>query len=267
MPDVYSAVAELDEATQKRIAEVLEARGADPQQRQMRRVFLDRVPFPEGARVLEVGCGTGVLVRTVAARPGIAEVVGVDPGGSLIRRAEELGAGMANVSFREADGRELPFEPESFDVVLFDSTLCHMPGAERGLAEAFRVLRPGGALGAFDGDYATTTVAVTVDDPLQACVRAMMAVSVNDRYLVRRLPALVRAAGFEVVSVDSYGFVDSEGRDYMLSIIDRGADTLAGGGHLSAVTAAALKAEARDRAAAGRFFGHIAYGSVIARKP
>jgi ubiquinone/menaquinone biosynthesis C-methylase UbiE len=52
---------------------------------------------------------------------------------------------------------------------------------DRALAEVFRVLRPDGWLAAFDGDYATTTVALGDHDPLQVCVDAMMASSVNDR--------------------------------------------------------------------------------------
>ena len=51
---------------------------------------------------------------------------------------------------------------------------------------------------AFDGDYATTTVALGDHDPLQTCVEVMMANSMHDRFLVRRLPALVRASGPEL---------------------------------------------------------------------
>jgi hypothetical protein len=51
----------------------------------------------------------------------------------------------------------------------------------------------------------------------------------------------------------------------MLSIIDRGADALVAQQRLTADAAAALKLEARRRAEAGTFFGHIAYASVIAR--
>ena len=57
----------------------------------------------------------------------------------------------------------------------------------------------GGALAVFDGDYATTTVALGDHDPLQACADAAMAALVHDRYLVRRLGTLVRAAGWDVV--------------------------------------------------------------------
>jgi ubiquinone/menaquinone biosynthesis C-methylase UbiE len=265
MQDVWSAVAELDAVTQERLADVLETRGADPQQQAMRRAFLGEVPFPAHARVLEVGCGTGVLTRTLGRWPGVEVVVGVDPAPSLLRVARELAADLGNVGFEEADGRSLPFGEATFDVVVFDSTLCHVPEPALALAEARRVLRPGGALAIFDGDYATTTVALADNDPLQACVDAMMRQSVNDRWLVRRLPALVRSSGFDVLQVRSHGFVESTEGGYMLTVIDRGADLLRARGQIGESLAAALKAEARERVAAGSFFGHIAYGSLVGR--
>ena len=55
--------------------------------------------------------------------------------------------------------------------------------------------------------------------------------------------------------------------EYMLSIADRGADALAASGRIGAELAEALKAEARQRVAEGRFFGSIAYSSLVAKKP
>jgi hypothetical protein len=78
---------------------------------------------------------------------------------------------------------------------------------------------------------------------------------------------LVRGAGFEQFQMRSHGYVESTDPGYMLTIVDRGADMLAATGTIGATTAEALKAEARRRAAEGIFFGHIAYGSLIARKP
>ena len=265
MPDVWAAVAELDAVMQSRLADVLETRGADPQQQAMRRTFLGDVPFPAKARVLDIGCGTGVLTRTLGRWPGVDVVVGVDPAPSLLGTARQLAAELANVSFEEADGRALPFGEATFDVVVFDSTLCHVPEPELALAEARRVLRPGGVLAIFDGDYATTTVALADHDPLQACVDTTMLHSVNDRRLVRRLPPMVRRSGFDVLRVRSHGFVESSAGGYMLTVVDRGADLLRARGHIGDGLAAALKAEARERVAAGAFFGHIAYGSLIGR--
>jgi ubiquinone/menaquinone biosynthesis C-methylase UbiE len=265
MPDVWATVADLDRSMQERLADVLETRGADPQQQAMRRAFLADLELPLHASVLDIGCGTGVLTRVIARLPDVTRVVGVDPAPSLLARARELARELPNVDFQEADGRALPFAPDTFHVAVLDSTLSHVPGPERALTEAFRVVKPGGWLGVFDGDYATVTVAVGDHDPLQACVDMMVANSVTDRWLVRRLPALVREAGFVVNRMRSHGFVETEG-GYMLTIVDRGVDLLLAAGQIDGDAAGALKAVARRRIDSGAFFGHISYGSLTARK-
>jgi ubiquinone/menaquinone biosynthesis C-methylase UbiE len=266
MTDVWAAVAELDESTQRRMADVLETRGADAQQREMRRAFLAEIEFPSNAELLEVGCGTGVLTRVLAGIDEVKSVVGVDLAPSLLDRARELAAEAPNARFEVADARDLPFADASFDVAIFDSTLSHVPSPERALAEAARVLRPGGLLAAFDGDYATTTVALGEHDPLQICVDAMMASSVHDRRVTRRLPSLLRDSGLEPARSRSHGYVETGDGFYMQTVIERGADMLVAAGTIGTELAEALKGEARRRADAGRFFGHIAYVSVIARK-
>jgi ubiquinone/menaquinone biosynthesis C-methylase UbiE len=233
----------------------------------MRRTFLSDILFPENAHVLEVGCGTGVPTRVLAREPNVGVVVGVDVAPSLLSRARELAADLTNVTFQEADARDLPFKSKTFDVVVFDSTLTHVPGLERALTEAFRVLRPLGCLAAFDGDYTTTTVALGDHDPLQACVDAMVANSLHNRWLGRGLPSLVRSGGFDLERFRSHGFVETTEAEYMLTIVERGADILHGSGQIGEETSAALKAEARRRVEAGTFFGHIAYVSLIVRKP
>ena len=112
MPDVYSNIADLDVAMQERLADVLETRGTNPQQQELRRSFLGDVEFAAGARVIDIGCGTGVLTRVLARWPGIGEVVGVDPAPSLLARARSIAAALPSVSFQQADGRALPFERE-----------------------------------------------------------------------------------------------------------------------------------------------------------
>jgi ubiquinone/menaquinone biosynthesis C-methylase UbiE len=267
MPDVYTTIAEAEPPVIEWIATTLEIRAADAQQRAMRDAYLADIPFPSAARVLEVGCGTGAVCRDIARRPGIAEVVGVDPSPGLLERARELAANLGNLSFEEADGRALPFADADFDAVVFHTTLCHVPEVELALAEARRVLRPGGWLAVFDGDYSTITVALGATDPLQTCADAVMDWLVHDRWLVRRLPALVRSTGFAVETFRSHGYLQFAEPTYLLTIVDRGADFLANSGQIGAELAAALKTEARQRVECGRFFGHIAYASLTARKP
>jgi ubiquinone/menaquinone biosynthesis C-methylase UbiE len=266
MPDVWATFNDLDAPMQDRLAGVLETRGADPQQQAMRRSFLGDIAFPTKARVLEIGCGTGVLTRLLGGWPGVEAVVGVDVGASLLDKARRLAADLSNVTFQEADARSLPFEDRRFDVVVFDSVLSHVPGPDRALAEAFRVLRPPGWLAVFDGDYATTTVSLGAHDPLQACADATMASSVHDRWVVRRLPALAREHGFEVARFRSHGFVETVGGGYMQTVVERGADILCASGQIGEQMVAALKAEVRRRVETGAFFGHIAYASLTARR-
>ena len=267
MPDVYASIENADEAVQERLADVLELRAADAGQQAMLEDYLADLALPDRARVLEVGCGTGAVARTLAVRPGVGEVVGLDPSPVFVQRARQIAAGVEDLSYVVGGGTALPFDDGAFDAVVFHTVLSHIPEAGAALAEAARVTAAGGALAAFDGDYATTTVALGDRDPLQACVDAAMDALVHDRYLVRRLGTLVRAAGWEVVRLRSHGYVESEDPGYMLTLVDRGADTLVTAGRLGEDAADALKAEARRRVAAGEFFGHIAYASLIGRRP
>jgi ubiquinone/menaquinone biosynthesis C-methylase UbiE len=82
------------------------------------------------------------LTRVLARWPNVREVVGVDAAQSLLQRAGEKSADLPNVTFQAADARSLPFADATFDVVVFDSTLVHVPDADRAVAEAFRVMRP-----------------------------------------------------------------------------------------------------------------------------
>jgi ubiquinone/menaquinone biosynthesis C-methylase UbiE len=263
MPDVYATIAEADDELQERLAGVLELRAADPQQRAMLEEYTAAIELPGDAELLEVGCGTGAITRFLATLPGVGSVTGVDPSPLFVERAREL-AGDTPVEFVTGDGRELDFDDGSYDVVVFHTALCHIPGCERALAEAHRVLRAGGRLAVFDGDYATTTLATGARDPLQSCAEAVLDMLVHDPWLMRRIAPLLRQTGFENCRVRGHAYTSAGGSDYFIALVDRGADALASTGTLRASAAAALKEEARTRVAEGTFFGHIAYVSAHA---
>ncbi len=157
----------------------------------------------------------------------------MDPSTVFVAKATELAKEVPNVSFRQGDGRSLPFPPASFDIVVAHTTMCHIPEPHRVLAEAHKVLRGGGWLAIFDGDYATATVATGDFDPLEACIDAFRSNFVHDQWLVRRLPRLIRSAGFEVLTMRSHGYVEAQEGGYMLTWVERGADVLLQAGRIS----------------------------------
>ena len=260
--DPYARIADLDDATVAALADRLELRGSDPRQHELWDAFLSRLPEEAGTRVLDVGCGTGIITQKIALLPGVSEAVGVDPCPGFVERARRRAP---TLRFDVADGRALPFPDHDFDGVVLATTLCHVPDPGRALSEAHRVLRPGGFLLAYEGDYSAVTVALAPHDPLQCCVDAAVAGLVHDPWLVRRLAPLVRQAGFATEALVGHGFLDADSPTYTPNLVDVGADRLAAAGTITAATVAALKAEARARAAAGRYFGQIGYASLLAR--
>lgn len=95
-------------------------------------------------RVLEVGVGTGM---NLASYTGIQSLVGVEPDPHMLRRARERTGGLPfPVTLEQISAEALPFDDGSFDCVVMTWVLCTIPRPERALAEAYRVLRPGGRL-------------------------------------------------------------------------------------------------------------------------
>ena len=97
-----------------------------------------------GQRVLDVACGTGVLTRAAAIRTGPnGAVTGLDVSPRMLAIAARVSP---ELSWREGDAQELPFEDASFDAVVSQFGLMFIPNASLALREMMRVLKPGGHL-------------------------------------------------------------------------------------------------------------------------
>ena len=95
------------------------------------------LPFADGRDVLEVGCGTGLILGRLNAVARSAEGVDLSPG--MLEKARARG-----LRVREASATELPYGDASFDLVLSFKVLAHVPDLPRALSEMARVCRPGG---------------------------------------------------------------------------------------------------------------------------
>lgn len=110
------------------------------------RMFLQRVPLQPGQHVLDVACGTGIIVRQAAPILGSAgHLVGVDLNSNMLDVAREhVPTDGAPVEWRQGDAASLPCSNSEFDVVICQQGLQFFPDKAGALREMHRVLRPGG---------------------------------------------------------------------------------------------------------------------------
>ena len=95
-----------------------------------------------GTRLLDVACGPGFIAGAAAQRG--ATVVGLDFSAAMIAEARRR---LPALTFQEGDAEALPFDAASFDAVVMNFGVLHLARPDTALAEAFRVLRPGGRYG------------------------------------------------------------------------------------------------------------------------
>ena len=249
----------------------LEARGGTPTQVRLRRRFLRFVPVRPGDRVLEVGCGSGVVLRDLAAMVGPrGAVVGVDRSRAVLAAARRLcgpARGRARIALRLGDGARLPFAAERFDATLGITVILHVADPGLVVREMVRVTRPGGRVGLQDQDFGM--MAVTHPDPaltdriLDGVPRHLY----EEPYSGRRLPGLLREAGLGRVRLLTDVFQDITLEPWTKTFLERRA--------ANAVTLGLVGASAAQRwldgftalVAAGAFVFTMNYYGAVGVKP
>jgi SAM-dependent methyltransferase len=125
---------------------------------QLGKAVLELLTVPQGARVLDLGCGDGVLSQELCARG--YDVLGVDASPEMVAAARLRG-----IEALHADGHDLPFAQHSFDAVFSNATLHWLTRPDAAIASVYRALRPGGQFVAEFGGQGNT----------QRVVRALVA--------------------------------------------------------------------------------------------
>ena len=249
----------------------LEARGGTPTQIRLRRRFLRFVPIRSGARVLEVGCGSGVVVRDLATMVGRrGEVVGVDRSRTVLTAARRLcrpAPGRGRITLRLGDGARLPFAAGRFDTTLAITVILHVARPVTVVHEMARVTRAGGRVGLQDQDFGM--VAVTHPDPaltdriLDGVVKHIY----EEPYSGRRLPGLLHEAGLAGVRLLTDVFQDTTLEPWTKTFLERRAEYAVGFGLVDAVTAQRWLDGFTAVVAAGAFVFTMNYYGAVGVKP
>jgi SAM-dependent methyltransferase len=161
--------------------------------------------YAAGTTVLEAGCGVGAQTVTLAANSPAAEITSVDISDRSIAQAREAveAAGLTNVTFRQGDIFDLPFEPESFDHIFVCFVLEHLADPVGALRELKKLLKKGGSMTTIEGDHGSTYFHPDSAKAYRAirCQVELQRRSGGNANIGRQLFPLLNEAGFEAVRV------------------------------------------------------------------
>jgi ubiquinone/menaquinone biosynthesis C-methylase UbiE len=209
---------EFDEATAKQV----EATYQTPDVIEQRRATRALLALQPGEHVLDIGSGPGFLATEMADEVGPdGRVVGVDPSETMLAMGARRGA---RVEYVKGDALSLPFPDESFDVAVATQVYEYVADMPAALAEARRVLKPGGRLQILDTDW-DSIVWHSSDRERMLRVLERWNDHLADPYLPRRLPGLLRAAGFALLDVTVIPIVNrGDAADYSRGVMQTIAD-------------------------------------------
>jgi len=266
-PDVWRAIDA--QPTAAKLADTLELRGRAPAQARLRRRFLRFVPVRPGQQVLEIGCGTGVVLRDLMALVGRrGQVTGVDVSRTMLTRARALARGVAGASLRlrHGDGNDLPFGAGRFDVALAITVILHVADPLRVVKELARVTRAGGRVAVQDQDFGLVGAAHPDRALTDRILDGVAARIYEEPYSGRRLPALLREAGLEEVRVLADVYQDTTLTEFSRAFLERRAENAVRFGIVDAATAARWLAGFNEYLARGAFVLTMNYFGAVGVK-
>lgn len=266
MPDPFTDVDAAPKDMIDVIAAALETRAADPGMLPVIDAYLDRLTVPEGGSIVDIGSGTGGVTRRIAARFPQARVLGLEPSVALTEKARELGGDHPNLGFEVGNGAQLDLADGGSDVAILHTVLSHVADPAPLVAEATRILRPGGTLVICDADFSKAAMGVVPGDPLQGCAEGFVNSAVTDRWLMGKLKPLVSSAGLSLIDFSIQNRVVTEGLG-CLAWVRLSAATMVAQGVIGQPMADALEAEYMRRAELGALYGFLPFVTLIARKP
>jgi ubiquinone/menaquinone biosynthesis C-methylase UbiE len=225
-PDPYRDIDAQSQAAQ--LVSALETRGRTRAQRRLRRRFLRFAGLGAGQDVLELGCGTGVVLRDIAALVGPrGHAFGIDPSRAVLGAARELCARHplhARMTLRAGAGEQIPFRAARFDASVAVTVLLHVADPLLVVKEMQRVTRPVGIVAVQDQDFGTVA-AMHPDRALTDRILDGVAARIYEEpYSGRRLPALLRAAGLERVRLLTDVYQDTTLEPYTKAFLERRAE-------------------------------------------
>ena len=269
--DPYAVTDKLGDELLEVIVTRLEARGKHPFFEKMLRDYLDAMEIDAARTVLDLGCGTGVASRAIARRSRFSgQVLGIDLSPALAQTAARLAVEEGindRVEFRAGDSRKLDLGDGAFDAVVAHTLLSHVDEPLSVIKEAARLVRSGGMMGFFDGDYESMTFGNADLAKGKANDEAIISGVITGPCVMRQMPRLLQAAGLQVVAFFPYILAEVGKAEFWAPAIESFRRLVPKAGTMSEQEANAWADGLRRDSAAGVFFGASNYYGYVARRP
>ena len=269
--DIFRLAPSMDATVLETIAARLEFRGTDQGYARRSQAYLRRLPLAHARRILALGCGTGIEVRALRrlARPEVA-IIGVDHSPALIDAARRLtteGGLAANVTYQVGDAHHAPYGDGQFDIVTLHTLISHVDDPPQVLGEARRLVRPGGTVAVFDGDYASLTFAYPDHALARTIEEKLIQLIVANPRIMRDLPRLLRAAGLELVEAEGTLYANIGSSRFWVGAAESYGVLLGRSGLLPQALVDDWRAFQVQSVADTTFFGASNYYTYLARRP
>ncbi len=158
-----------------------------------------------GMRVLDCGCGPGIITVGFAELVAPGEVIGTELEKAQTEAGQRRAAkrGLTNVRFESANIYELPFPDESFDAVFISAVLGNLRKPLRGLAETCRVLKTGGIIGVKEFDDEGNLIFPADPELIEGIelYKRLRRHNGHDPEIGRKVPFLLSESGFRELKV------------------------------------------------------------------
>ena len=161
----------------------------------------------DGMKVLDCGCGPGIITCDIADRIPNGRVVGIDADESQVALASQNAKvrGARNVEFHLASVYDLPLPSDSFDAVFSHAVLEHLRDPNKAAEEFHRLVKPGGILGVCSPDWGGFLLAPP-SNQLTAAINAYKDLQIangGDVYVGRKYSSLMERIGFEDIAMQA----------------------------------------------------------------
>jgi ubiquinone/menaquinone biosynthesis C-methylase UbiE len=178
-----------------------------------RAYILRALDLQPGERVLDIGCGPGLLARDMAASVGHGgRLCGVDVSEDMLTMSRNRCANQPWTEFRRADATQLPYPDDSFDAAVSIQVYEYVADIAAALAELCRVMRPGGRVLIMDTDFGSLVLHTEHKARMQRVLAAWDEHFVHAE-LPRTLSRQLRDAGFTVRHRDAIPIFNPEYRE------------------------------------------------------